>query len=290
MGERVETQMYFILNNNLLVFQNPDRANLRTMALALGAKYKMDWDNSCTHLICAYKNTPKYTQVRKLGKIVKRHWVEKCHKLRKRLPWRRYALDDREAGKPESDDEIHDESMMPRSSAESPKQDRTLSLYDKEEISHNTNVISSGEDTEDELDRVRSKHNPIDVSVVLSDDDSQEMKMTSRRKESSPNQSVVISTDEEEGIADDGEFPVNKKGIFSGKKIFLSTILGTEDREKLSRLLGEHKAIISDKDSNSNVIVSNRNEKKVIKDYVTPQWVYESCIMNCALPTELYLA
>lgn len=31
--------------------QNPDRADMRTMALELGAKYKPDWDGSCTHLV-----------------------------------------------------------------------------------------------------------------------------------------------------------------------------------------------------------------------------------------------
>lgn len=31
--------------------QNPDRASLRTMAFAMGAKYKPDWDSTCTHLM-----------------------------------------------------------------------------------------------------------------------------------------------------------------------------------------------------------------------------------------------
>lgn len=32
--------------------QNPDRADLRTKALSMGAKYKPDWDdNTCTHLM-----------------------------------------------------------------------------------------------------------------------------------------------------------------------------------------------------------------------------------------------
>lgn len=31
--------------------QNPDRADIRTMALEMGAKYKPDWDGSCTHLV-----------------------------------------------------------------------------------------------------------------------------------------------------------------------------------------------------------------------------------------------
>jgi hypothetical protein len=29
----------------------------------MGAKYKGDWDWSCTHLICAFPNTPKFNQV-----------------------------------------------------------------------------------------------------------------------------------------------------------------------------------------------------------------------------------
>lgn len=30
--------------------QNPERADIRSNALEMGAKYKADWDNSCTHL------------------------------------------------------------------------------------------------------------------------------------------------------------------------------------------------------------------------------------------------
>jgi hypothetical protein len=32
-------------------YQNPHRANLRAMALEMGACYKSDWDTSCTHLV-----------------------------------------------------------------------------------------------------------------------------------------------------------------------------------------------------------------------------------------------
>ena len=33
------------------------------------------------------------TQVKGKGKIVKKEWVERCHSERKRLPWRRFCLD-----------------------------------------------------------------------------------------------------------------------------------------------------------------------------------------------------
>lgn len=65
--------------------QNPDRNDLRKKALELGGKYKSDWDSSCTHLICAFKNTPKYVQVLGEGKIVDKRWIEKCYKEKKRL-------------------------------------------------------------------------------------------------------------------------------------------------------------------------------------------------------------
>lgn len=49
--------------------QNPERADLRSKALALGAKYSADWTDSCTHLICAFKNTPKYREVQGKGQF-----------------------------------------------------------------------------------------------------------------------------------------------------------------------------------------------------------------------------
>lgn len=32
-------------------YQNPQRANLRDMAIKMGAKYKPDWNDDCTHLV-----------------------------------------------------------------------------------------------------------------------------------------------------------------------------------------------------------------------------------------------
>ncbi|XP_022901738.2 DNA repair protein XRCC1 [Onthophagus taurus] len=89
--------------------QNPERGNLRSMALSIGAKYRPDWDNNCTHLICAFANTPKFNQVQGKGKIVTKDWIPDCYAQRKRLPWRRYALDRNDQNKPESEEEIGEE-------------------------------------------------------------------------------------------------------------------------------------------------------------------------------------
>merc|ERR1712192_108198 len=75
-------------------FQNPLRGEIRGKALEMGAKYEPDWSNKCTHLICAFTNTPKFQQVKtSRGKIVKKDWLEECHSRRKRLPWRRFCRD-----------------------------------------------------------------------------------------------------------------------------------------------------------------------------------------------------
>ncbi|KAH1018965.1 hypothetical protein HUJ05_006635 [Dendroctonus ponderosae] len=54
---------------------------------------------------CAFANTPKFNQVRGIGKIVKKKWLDDCYNERKKLPWRRYALDKADKG-PESEEEI----------------------------------------------------------------------------------------------------------------------------------------------------------------------------------------
>ena len=45
-------------------FKNPKRGDLRAKAMQMGAKYSPDWDKKCTHLVCAFESTPKFSQVR----------------------------------------------------------------------------------------------------------------------------------------------------------------------------------------------------------------------------------
>ncbi|XP_078381815.1 DNA repair protein XRCC1-like [Oculina patagonica] len=73
-------------------FVNPERGNLRDKALQMGAQYRQDWGKGCTHLICAFANTPKFNQVKGKGKIVTKKWITDCFKKNKRLPTRNYHL------------------------------------------------------------------------------------------------------------------------------------------------------------------------------------------------------
>ncbi|KAK6632973.1 hypothetical protein RUM43_012716 [Polyplax serrata] len=98
-------------------FQNPLRGNIRSLALEMGAKYFPDWNDRCTHLICACQNTPKFNQVKGKGKIVRKEWLEKCHADRKRYPWRRFALDKKCMDAPESEQEIEEETETSQASS-----------------------------------------------------------------------------------------------------------------------------------------------------------------------------
>ncbi|CAB4018310.1 Hypothetical predicted protein [Paramuricea clavata] len=96
-GQKREIAINQILKDVIFVlsgFKNPERGNLRDKAVSMGARYRGDWDKTCTHLICAFMNTPKYSQVKATGKgkIVSQKWVHDCLSRKKRLPEKRYKL------------------------------------------------------------------------------------------------------------------------------------------------------------------------------------------------------
>ncbi|KAK3881758.1 hypothetical protein Pcinc_013840 [Petrolisthes cinctipes] len=103
-------------------YQNPQRSNLRDAMMDMGAIYKSDWGPTCTHLVCAFKNTPKYQQVQlSKGRIISGSWVTQCHKDKKRYPCKRFDLDARSQGDKEEEEEVWAEELLPKSS-KSPQQ------------------------------------------------------------------------------------------------------------------------------------------------------------------------
>lgn len=50
-----------------------------------------DWSDECTHLICAFANTPKWAQVAAIGgKIVTRDWIDACKQAGAQIAWRNF--------------------------------------------------------------------------------------------------------------------------------------------------------------------------------------------------------
>ncbi|XP_067316942.1 DNA repair protein XRCC1-like [Anolis sagrei] len=96
-------------------FQNPFRSELRDKALEMGAKYRPDWTPDSTHLICAFANTPKYSQVKGLGGIiVRKEWILDCYRTKRCLPCKRYLMVSSESSSSEQEDESDEEEVSVR--------------------------------------------------------------------------------------------------------------------------------------------------------------------------------
>uniref|UniRef100_A0A5S6QAC0 BRCT domain-containing protein n=1 Tax=Trichuris muris TaxID=70415 RepID=A0A5S6QAC0_TRIMR len=85
-------------------FIHPLRGDLREKAIKMGAAYRADWNNQCTHLICAFPNTPKFKKVHGKGLIVRKEWILDSFKERRKMPIRSYLFDP--TGYMSSDEEI----------------------------------------------------------------------------------------------------------------------------------------------------------------------------------------
>ncbi|XP_018018970.1 DNA repair protein XRCC1 isoform X2 [Hyalella azteca] len=94
-------------------YKNPQRSKLRDKMADMGASYRPDWTDDCTHLICAFTNTPKYRAVRGKGHIVTHRWIEECALFKKKMPLKKYLLD------PEDEDCLNSSSV--RDTSSSPK-------------------------------------------------------------------------------------------------------------------------------------------------------------------------
>ncbi|KAK7078859.1 X-ray repair complementing defective repair in Chinese hamster cells 1 [Halocaridina rubra] len=139
-------------------YQNPQRSQIRDMMIDMGATYKPDWDKTCTHLICAFANTPKYQQVKGKGRIVTAKWTSDCHKNKIRFPTKKFALD-KSKNAEDSEEEIWAEELLPKE--EKPAQikakveEREIASDNKDNYSDAT--YSDNENTDDEIERVLSE-------------------------------------------------------------------------------------------------------------------------------------
>ncbi|XP_037873099.1 DNA repair protein XRCC1 isoform X2 [Bombyx mori] len=108
-------------------YQNPLRQELRREGVALGARWEPVWGPACTHLICAFPNTPKLQEVRRVAggavPAVRADWLRACRRARRRVPWRPYATEPHQRTAPphaaetdesaDTDEEVRDRGRAP---------------------------------------------------------------------------------------------------------------------------------------------------------------------------------
>ncbi|KAF6079967.1 X-ray repair cross complementing 1 [Phyllostomus discolor] len=298
-------------------FQNPFRSELRDKALELGAKYRPDWTADSTHLICAFANTPKYSQVLGLGgRIVRKEWVLDCHRMRRRLPSRRYLMagpdsSSEDEGDPHSGSSGDEAPKLPRKRPQTktkppqaagssspqrpptPGEGKPTSPGSQEDI-HFEGECSEGQDngaedsgdTEDELRRVAEQ---------------KEQRQPPHQGENGQDP-YAGSTDENtdnEGPPESPSLPVPElPDFFQGKHFFLYGEFPGDERRKLSRYVTAFNGELEDYMSDRVQFVITAQEwdpsfEEALMDnpslvFVRPRWIYSCNEKQKLLPHQLY--
>nr|XP_022341040.1 DNA repair protein XRCC1-like [Crassostrea virginica] len=310
-------------------FQNPFRGELRDKAQEMGAEYKPDWKKGCTHLICAFQNTPKYNQVKGKGKIVKKEWIQHMYKQKTALPWRKYRLGDADTPEGTSEEESENEDHTP--AKKQPVKNTTSKEKDKQlpekqstkskskkgvNFDEDTDLeggdapyggdTDSGGDTEDELERVKAKlaseskdSNPYGDST---DEDEPAKKSkpspsknTSDSKPSTSQHSGAMKTGED---SDDSGLP-ELPDYFTDKHFFLYGDFPGSERRLLTRYItaydGEIEEYMNDK---VHFVITNSDWDKNFDDalsdhpqlvFVKPKWIHMCHEKEKLMPYQHYI-
>ncbi|KAJ3709080.1 hypothetical protein LUZ61_012785 [Rhynchospora tenuis] len=143
-------------------FVNPERGNLRTQAMDLGAIYRPDWSPDCTLLVCAFANTPKFKQVQSdNGTIVSKEWISECHEKRKLVPIEPYLM---HAGKPWR------RQQKPKHESRDDKDSAARNVQKQVERTQGKSVQSEITARGRDMDSVQRKFSPSQIKVMAKDD------------------------------------------------------------------------------------------------------------------------
>ncbi|KAM6222413.1 DNA repair protein XRCC1 isoform 2-T2 [Rhynchocyon petersi] len=293
-------------------FQNPFRSELRDKALELGAKYRPDWTPDSTHLICAFANTPKYSQVLGLGgRIVRKEWVLDCHRTRRRLPSRRYLM----AG-PGSSSEDEGDSHIASSGDEAPRLPRKTKTKAPQTAGHSppprsptpeeTKPATPGAQGTDSEEELPGQDNGADDSGDTEDELRRVAEQREQRQppgqEENGEDPYAGSTDENTDHEDPPESPSlpvpELPDFFQGKHFFLYGEFPGDERRKLIRYVTAFNGELEDYMSERVQFVITAQEwdpsfEEALMDnpslaFVRPRWIYSCNEKQKLLPHQLY--
>ncbi|CAF0756547.1 unnamed protein product [Adineta steineri] len=162
-------------------FKNPLRTELRNKATKMGAIYNDDWDRTCTHLICAFSNTPKFAQVKQTGKglIVNKEWILDCYKQNQLLSEKNYELKGSNNNIIKKDTPNRTSEIKTRNSNNNDKAENEKSLVSKDitmKSPMKTKVLTFDDDDDDEPIRPTNskRKTPTKKAIKTFDDDDDE--------------------------------------------------------------------------------------------------------------------
>lgn len=280
-------------------FQNPFRGELREKALDMGAKYRPDWTPDSTHLICAFANTPKYSQVKSAGGIiVRKEWIIDCHKRKQKISHKRYLMDGAESSS-ESEMEVDDQSEEEMNTNPPQKQGRQVTPKKTPEKNDEDNEYAGSTDVDE-------PGGDEDESAVDTEDELQRVENESRQKKAAAEGKTAReedpyggSTDENTDAEAEQDHPIPELPDFlSGKHFFLYGKFPNNERRLLLRYIVAFNGVIEDymtekvqfvvtsegwHDSFEDALMENSN-----LNFVKPTWIYAINERQKMLPYQPY--
>nr|KAG5708735.1 hypothetical protein BaRGS_034952 [Batillaria attramentaria] len=317
---RLMEKVVFVLSG----FQNPYRGELREKALEMGAQYKPDWGKGCTHLVCAFPNTPKYNQVNGRGRIVSKQWIIDCHKQKKLLPWRKYRLGD--ADSPGDSSEEEEEITRPKkatpqktlskkgSASKTPTPSKKKEEPEADIYGGDTD---SADDTDEELRRAKVKAAAMQKgkeSKSQKEDSTKEDVEAKEKKEVKATEDPTLalfadSTDEDEPSGAAAAMDTDDDGADSGlpdlpdffadKHFFFYGDFDAKERRLLTRYVAAYDGVLEDymNDRVKYVVTSAKwddNFDQALSEnpglvFVKPKWIHACHDKNKLLPHQPYV-
>lgn len=256
-------------------FVNPTRGDLRQKAMQMGAKFKQDWSSDCTHLICAFSNTPKFNQVKSGfpdARIVKKEWIEDCHSRKCKLNIANYSMIP-VSSKVKEEPEVHLE--VEKATKISPSTATADSSLEPKTV--NGNVATTLADTTSVYDA------ETDSEYEYEDDVNNEAaKPDEQQSDSKPN----------------GELPP-LPDFFKRRKFFLFGEFSEDQRRHLKRLIIAYNGVLCPyMDENINYIVTNNSwssdfddvlEENSSVQFIKPSWLFACDKQQKAVPIQYHI-
>ncbi|XP_029361184.1 DNA repair protein XRCC1 [Echeneis naucrates] len=297
---RIMEGVVFVLSG----FQNPFRGDLREKALDMGAKYRPDWTPDSTHLICAFANTPKYSQVKSAGGIiVRKEWVMDCHKQRQKISYKRYLMDGPESSS-ESEMEVDDQSEEEMNTKTPQKREKQVAPKKTPEKKN-----EDDDDDDDEYGGSTDVDEPgggDDESAVDTEDELQRVENENRQKKAAAQEKMVKeedpyggSTDENTDAEAEEDHPIPELPDFlNGKHFFLYGKFPNNERRLLLRYIVAFNGVIEDyMTENVQFVVTSEGWHDSFEDalmensnlnFVKPTWIFAINERQKILPYQPY--
>eukprot|EP00794_Sanderia_malayensis_P011119 gene11119-12289_t len=296
-------------------FKNPERGNLRDKAVAMGAEYRPDWGPGCTHLICAFKNTPKFNQVKGKGIIVSQKWIIDCAKRKERFPIKDYRMDDGGSSS-DFDSDIEDENPLPQVPDEHPKKETAQSVgkedcdvtkqdagleqkspdIDAEPGPSHVRQEDSGNDeeydTEDELTKARLAMEDANDEDPYGGSTDNESDSEAAKPEAKPTGENPV-----EAKLSDDELP-ELPDYFKEKHFLLYGDFNPKDQRLLNRYITAYNGVVENyMNDNVSFVISNANwdvnfdealQDNPSLEFIRPKWIFKCHEMHQFLPFDKY--